>query len=269
MPHVASTASISPLAKDVLKRKKNVFPPFRNSFFSLQLEIQLLQQIISWTGHSDSARGADNGRCHGLSPRTGNACVSPHCDTGQLGLKPLLKPLQRTTDGLQAKMNCLFVKNGIYQTVVPRTSWPHRYVICTVPWVLPQENRIEKQKKTASRELLGICWICISPSSATSSQTLYLCKPTCRVQTSRSALEFYYAHTVCVSTYSLKLYCASQKHCWAPITGAATLLEAWVPAGCCQCWMMNVGKCQGLCQSSVVQHIFLHQRRRYKSMISD
>lgn len=68
-----------------------------NSFF-LPAKSQLLHQIITWTGYSDSARGADNGHCHGLSAGAGNAGVSPHCDSGQLGLKPC----QAAADGSRA-----------------------------------------------------------------------------------------------------------------------------------------------------------------------
>lgn len=64
----------------------------------LPAKSQLLHQIITWTGYTDSVRGADNGHCHGLSAGAGNARVSPYCDTSQLGLKQF----QGTADGLQA-----------------------------------------------------------------------------------------------------------------------------------------------------------------------
>lgn len=76
----------------------SVFSVVWNSFF-LPTKSQLLLQIITWTGYTDSTRGADNGHCHGLSAREGNARVSPYCDTGHLGLKPF----QATENGLRAQ----------------------------------------------------------------------------------------------------------------------------------------------------------------------
>lgn len=99
MAHVAFAATISPLAISIGSVKRLILSKLFSclKFFFLPAKSQLRHQTITWTNYPDSARGADNGRRHGLSARAGNACVSPYCDTAQLGVMPL----QAMADGLR------------------------------------------------------------------------------------------------------------------------------------------------------------------------
>lgn len=132
--------------------------------FFLPAKSQLLHQIITWTSYSDSARGADNGHCHGLSARAGNTCVSPYCDTGQLGLKPF----QGATDGLRADWNWngrlflfVYTENRNHQTThLPTPPFKHlhhtgKYLYSALSvWLL-------NLKKNVSAFITGkLKWLC-------------------------------------------------------------------------------------------------------------